>query len=82
MNSTSLTDNETDNSHPTAMDTMDNSLYSLNPYPPLLLTAKQSQKQWDRHVRVEGCPTAMGLSALSYARSLIPFLIIPTSSAM
>jgi hypothetical protein len=31
MNSTSLTDNETDNSHPTAMDTMDNSLYSLNP---------------------------------------------------
>ena len=31
MNSTSLTDNETDNSHQTAMDTMDNSLYSLNP---------------------------------------------------
>ena len=54
----------------------------LTPYPPLLLTAKQSQKQWDRHVRVEGCPTAMGLSALPYARSSITFLIIPTSSAM
>ena len=31
MNSTSLTDNETDNSHPTAMNTMDNSRYSPNP---------------------------------------------------
>ena len=31
MNSTSYTDNEPNNSHPTAMDTMDTSLYSPNP---------------------------------------------------
>jgi hypothetical protein len=54
----------------------------LTPYPPLLLTAKQSQKQWDRHVRVEGRPTAKGLSALPYARSSIMFLFIPSSSVM